>query len=324
MDDYKSIPPAKKNAIVKFIRYNLYMSKIQDLINIFVEREKWFKMSDVKDFPPIRVGNEGFYLSFDKVPFILDHIDPMKRCDVTSQLEDIACIIYTMARTYEEKEEARHLFIDFTREHQKAFRDRGMETGMSELFNKQIKRAAKRRITFWTLLGMFEEDDPLYYNLWWKYICDWYVIHSLDSEMASFPVARASSLPLVGKYIHTTGDARQTWWKYTGTCWKNIHDTQGIELELTTSFISSIRCVGNRYGDIVASMSSKKVSFSVLCDRINETSFRSSIVKDMSNVLLRDNRLLTFASGNDPEYADFWASINYVYQYSDGEMRRRR
>jgi hypothetical protein len=170
---------------------------------------------------------------------------------------------------------------------------------------------------------MFEEDDPLYYSLWWKYICDYYVIHALDSEMASFPVARAASLPLIGKYIHTTGDARQTWWKYTGTFWRNIHDTQSIELELTTSFVKSIRCVEKRYGDIVASMSSKKVSFSVLCDKLNESSFRGNIVKDMSNVLLRDNRLLTFSAGTDPEYADFFASINYVYQYSDGEMRRR-
>lgn len=322
-DDYRSIPPAKKNAIVKFIRYSMYMNEIQDLINLFVEKEKWFKMSDMKEFPPIEVGSEGFQLSFDKLSFILDHLNP-RRSEVTSQLEDIACVIYTMARTYDEKEEARHLFVDFVRENPQSFRERGMETGVSELFTRQIKRAAKRRITFWSLLKMFEEDDPLYYSLWWKYICDWYIIHSLDSEMASFPVARAASLPLVGKYIHTTGDARQTWWKYTGTCWKNIHDTQGIELALTTTFLKSIRCVGKRYGDIVASLSSKKVSFSVLCDRINESTFRSSIVKDMSNVLLRDNRLLSFASGNDPEYADFWASINYVYQYSDGEMRRRQ
>jgi hypothetical protein len=322
-DDYTSIPPAKKNAIVKFMKYNMYMQEMQALINLFVLREKWFDIKTRGEYPPIRVGSDGFYLTFDKLPFILDHLNP-RRCEITSQLEDIACVVYTMARTVDEKEEARHLFVDFVRSNPMAFKNRGMEAGISGMFMKQVKRAVKGRLTFWTLLNMFAEDDPLYYHLWWKYICDFYILHSLDSEMASFPVARAAALPLVGKFIHTTGDAKQTWWKYTGTCFVNIHDTQAIELELTTNFVRMIGCVESRYSNIASDFSSKKVNFNVLKDRINEANFRTGIVKDMGNVFLRDNRLLNFSQGTDPEYADFFATINYVYQFSDGEMRRRQ
>ena len=324
-DEYETIPPAKKTAIVKFLRYGQYLKELQDLINLFSEkeREKWFDIESIKQQPPIQVGPGGFYIRFDKLPFILDHIDS-RRCSVTSNMDDIACIIYTMARTYEEKEEARHLFVEFVRRNSTVFRQRGFERGVEDMFQKQIKRAAKGRLSFWSLLGMFEEDDPFYYHIWWQYICDYYVLHSLDSEMASFPVSRAASLGLIGKYIHTTGDSKPTWWRYTGTMWKNIHDTQGIELELTTSFIRTISSVETRYPEIVERLSSKKVSFNILRNRLQESTFRTGIVKDMSNVFLRDNRLLVFASGNDPEYADFWASMNFVYQYSDGEMKRRR
>jgi len=322
-DDYQSIPFAKKNAVVKFIKYGMHMQEIQGLIEVFKIKEDWFKVEVRNSFPPIQVGNDGFYLEFDKLPFVLDHLSP-KRAEVTKHLEDIACIIYTMARTYDEKEEARHLFIEFVRSNPVAFKQRGLEAGVSEIFTKQIKRAAKRRITFWTLLSMFEEDDPLYYNVWWQYICDYYILHSLDSDMASFPVARAAALPLIGKYAHTTGDARQTWWKYTGTYWRNAFATQGIELELTTNFIRSVQCTESRYSQMIDSFQTKKITFKLLRDRIHEAAFRTGIVKDMANVLLRDNRLLTFSAGNDPEYADLWASINYVYEFTDGEMRRRK
>lgn len=324
-DDYECIPPAKKSAIVKFLKYGKYLKELQDLINLFSQKERknWFDIENIMQSPPIQVGSGGFYITFDKLSFVLDHVDP-GRCDTTSDLEDIACVIYTMARTYEEKEEARHLFIEFVRRNGKSFRERGSEKGVGEIFQRQIKRAAKGRLTFWSLLIMFEEDDPFYYHIWWQYICDYYILHSLDSEMASFPVARAAALPLLGKYIHTTGDARPTWWKYTGTMWRNIHDTQCIELELTTAFIKNISSVETRYPGIVERLSSKKVSFNILRNKLQESNFRTGIIKDMSNVFLRDNRLLTFASGNDPEYADFWASGNFVYQYSDGEMKRRR
>lgn len=324
-DDYECIPPAKKNAIVKFLKYGQYLKELQDLINLFSEKERrtWFDIENIMQSPPIQVGSGGFYVTFDKLSFIMDHID-CRRCNVTSNLEDIACVIYTMARTFEEKEEARHLFVEFVRRNSTVFRERGSEQGVEEIFQKQIKRAAKGRLTFWSLLNMFEEDDPFYYHIWWQYICDYYILHSLDSEMASFPVARAASLPLIGKYIHTTGDARPTWWKFTGTMWKNIHDTQCIELELTTAFIRNISSVETRYPGIVERLSSKKVSFNILRNRLQESAFRTGIIKDMSNVFLRDNRILNFASGNDPEYADFWASMNFVYQYSDGEMKRRR
>lgn len=322
-DEYHSIPSTKKNAIVKFIRHGMYMQDIQGLINLFNLKEDWFKIDVRGSYPPIQIGNEGFYLEFAKLPLVLDHLNP-KRTEVTKHLEDIACIIYTMARTHDEKEEARHLFVEFVRSNPTVFKARGMETGVSKMFMDQIKRAAKKRITFWTLLSMFEEDDPLYYNLWWKYICDFYILHALDSDMASFPVARAAALPLVGKYAHTTGDARQTWWKYTGTHWKNAFDTQGIELELTTTFIRSVLCTEARYAAMLDTFQQKKITFKLLRDRINESTFRNGIVKDMANVLLRDNRLLTFSAGNDPEYADLWASMNYVYEFTDGEMRRRK
>lgn len=319
----KSIPRANRNSIVKFMKCNMYMQEIQALINVFVLREKWFSIEKITDLPPIRVGHEGFYLTFDNLEFILGKLNP-RRCEVTSQLEDIACVVYTMARTIDEKEEAKHRFVEFVREsNPPSFKTRGEDVGLNSMFERQVKRAVKGRLTFWSLLNMFAEDDPLYYHLWWKYICDYYILHALDSEMASFPVARAMALPLIGKFIHTTGDAKQTWWKYTGTCFLNIHDTQSIELELTTTFVRLIQCVESRYGNIAAGFSSKKVSFSVLRDRINESAFRFGIVKDLGNVFLRDNRLLHFSQGTDPEYADFFATINYVYQFSDGEMRRR-
>jgi hypothetical protein len=324
-DDYQSISVDKRNAIVKFLKYGMYPTELQELIDVVAEKESktWFDIKNIMHEPPIRVGPNGFYLSFDRLGFILDHLDPT-RCETTSILEDIACIICTMARTYEEKEEARYLFIQFVKKNTRVFRERGGEKGVEEVYFRQIKRAAKGRLTFWSIINMFEEDDPFYYHIWWQYICDYYILHSLDSEMATFPVARAASLPLIGKYAHTTGDAKPTWWKYTGTMWKNVHDTQSIELELTTSFIKHIHSVETRYPGMVERLSSKKVSFNILRNKLHEAMFRTGIVRDMSNVFLRDNRLLKFSNGNDPEYADFWASINFVYQYSDGEMKRRR
>jgi len=324
-NDYGTVSIDKRNAVVKFLKQGMYPAELQELIDVIAEREKktWFDIKNIMHEPPIRVGPSGFYLSFDKLGFLLDHINP-ERCEVTSNLEDIACIICTMARTYDEKEEARFLFSQFVRKNSRVFRERGGVKGVEEIYLKQIKRAAKGRLTFWSLLSMFEEDDPFYFHIWWQYICDYYILHSLDSEMATFPVARAASLPLMGRYAHTTGDSRPTWWRYTGTVWKNVHDTQSIELELTTSFIKHIHSVETRYPGMVERLSSKKVSFNILRNRLHEATFRTGIVRDMSNVFLRDNRLLKFSDGNDPEYADFWASINFVYQYSDGEMKRRR
>lgn len=320
--DYQTVPVAKKKALVRFIEERKHLDEIQKIVKQFVEMQGWFEMDSLNPSPPIGIGSKGFYLKFESLKMVLDHLDK-SRCNITSMLHDIACIIYTIAHTYEEREDARHIFIEFVRENPAAFKERGEEDGLSELFKNQIKRASKGRLTFWTLMGMFKEDDPLYYSIWWLYICDYYALRSLDSEMASFSVAKAASLPLIGKFIHTTGDNRPTWWEYSGTYWKNIHDSQYIELKLTTQFISTINSVEQRYSEIAHKLQTKKISFAALKDKLQEANFRSGIIRDISNVLLRDNRLLNFSDGNDPEYADFFASYNYVYQYSDGEMKRR-
>jgi hypothetical protein len=326
--------------VVKCIKYKMKVDKlklkIHDLIFSVVERELtneseegtkrlWFKMGGDNTPPPIQVGSEGLYIPFDVLLPILYRLKEW-RCMVTSQLEDIACIVYTMAN-FHEKEVARDYFTGFVEtKSPEAFQKYGGEKGLGDMFDRQRERAVKKRLTVWTLLHMFEEDDELYYNIWWKYICDYYVLHSLENNMASFSVARAASLLLVGKFIHTTGDAKQTWWKYSGTHWKNIHDTQSIELALTTTFIDTILCVERRYHEIISSsnLQTGKFTYFTLRTRISESSFRNNVIKDMSNIFLRDNRLLTFAAGTDPEYSNFFATINHVYYYSDGKMNKRK
>jgi hypothetical protein len=284
----------------------------------------WFKIELEETKPAIQVGAEGLYISFSNLYPILIRLGEW-RCRVTSQLEDIACIIYTMAN-HHEKEDAKDYFTGFVeRKCPDVFQTLG-EKALNSIFDRQKERAVKKRLTVWTLLHMFEEDDELYYNIWWKYICDYYILHSMDDDMASFSVARAASILLIGKYIHTTGDAKQTWWKYTGTYWKNIHDTQAIELSLTTTFIENIICAQNRYKtkEAIFCKNPKKATYLILRQRISDSSFRNNIVRDMSNIFLRDNRLLTFASGTDPEYSNFFATINNVYYYSDGKMNKRK
>jgi phage/plasmid-associated DNA primase len=298
-------------------------TEIQKIINLFAKENKWFDITSNTQSPPIKVGQNGFHLEFKHLDVILDKLDGKKRCAVTSELEDLACIIYTVAGNNEEHEEARHLFINFVRNKSPAeFRNRGEEAGLSNMYNRQIKRACKGRLTFWTLLEMFKEDMPLYYTLWWRYIYDYYLLHILENDMASFSVAKAASLPLVGKFIHSTGDAKATWWKYTGTRWENIYDVQKVELFVTTQLVMDIQCLAHRYDVKSFSASSGKTNYDVVKGNLQKTGLRSSVMRDIA-MLLHDNRVVDFSDGSDPEYADFFASHNFVYQYSDGEMKRR-
>jgi hypothetical protein len=338
-ESFNNVSTYDKKRIVNLIKYGMRNEDIATEINKLIQKvaeiefEKndadgtnkiWFKIDSDETKPAVQVGAEGLYISFNNLYPILVRLGEW-RCKVTSQLEDIACIIYTMASNHE-KEDAKDYFTGFVEKKcPEVFENLGEKT-LSLMFDRQKERAVKKRLTVWTLLHMFEEDDELYYNIWWKYICDYYVLHSMDNDMASFSVARAASILLIGKYIHTTGDAKQTWWKYTGTYWKNIHDTQAIELALTTTFIENIICAQNRYKSKEAYFckNPKKATYLLLQQRISESSFRNNIVKDMSNIFLRDNRLLTFASGTDPEYSNFFATINNVYYFSDGKMNKRK
>lgn len=315
------ITKADETKIVKLVHNKKMMSKVQSLIKLFADANGWFKMSVQTDKPPIRIGQKGYYLVFDHLKMILDKLDGKKRCAVTSELEDLACIIYTIAGNVEEHEEARHMFVEFVkRKNPASFRERGEEEGLSKLYTRQIKRASKGRLTFWTLLEMFKEDMPLYYTLWWQYIYDYYLLHTLEDDMASFSVAKAACLPLVGKFVHTSGDAKATWWKYTGTHWENIYDSQAIELYVTTQFVADLKAVEKRYEDV--DFTSTKNSYNVVRGNLQKTGLRSSVMRDVA-MLLHDNRVVDFSDGSDPEYADFFATYNFVYQHSDGEMKRR-
>lgn len=308
-----------KRIVLKGIeRFHHHRKIMGEFLNLIVEREQWQGLTE--QYPWIYFSTRGARLCQKCLLNILDHLNP-ERCQHTSMLNDIACIFRTtcIGEPRDTLTQMKNLFVTFVQEkNPEEYKKRGGREGCYRIFDMQTERATKKRITFWSLLSFLEEDDPLYYGFWYQYVRDYYISRCLEGDMASTNVARAVSIHLFGKYIHSKG----SWFRYNSTFWEE-HDGTDIHNFLTTEFIQILDSFETRWPEISRTIQTAKSSFTILRNKLSDRSYRMKIYDDVV-ILLTDSRLYDFSRGNDEEMADIVANETCVLEFSDGEMMPRR